>query len=104
MRHAPWGSDDDAGHLGGSVVGLGRRGLVLRALAREPGPQLPVSLGKFGEAAGSVLEHVPRESGCFIAPALELVRARYVGSGWGASPWSRILDCLKEIGISVALG
>ena len=53
---------------------------------------------------GSVLEHVPRESGCFIAPALELVRARYVGSGWGASPWSRILDCLKEIGISVALG
>ena len=48
---------------------------------------------------GSVLQHVPRDSGSFIAPALELVRARYVGSGRGAGPWSRILDWLKEIGI-----
>jgi hypothetical protein len=48
---------------------------------------------------GSVLELVPRDSGSFIAPALELVRARYVGSGRGAGPWARILDWLKEIGI-----
>ena len=48
---------------------------------------------------GSVLAHVPQDSGSFIAPALELVRARYVGSGRGAGPWARTLDWLKEIGI-----
>jgi hypothetical protein len=47
----------------------------------------------------SVLKYVPADGGSFIAPALELVRARYLGSGRGADPWSRILDWLKEVGI-----
>jgi hypothetical protein len=46
-----------------------------------------------------VLRYVPAESGGFIAPALDLVRARYVNSVRSTGAWSRVLDWLKEIGI-----
>jgi hypothetical protein len=47
----------------------------------------------------SVLAYVPAESGSFVPPALELVRARYLGGAPGAGPWSRILDWLREVGV-----
>jgi hypothetical protein len=46
-----------------------------------------------------VLRYVPPESGGFIAPAFDLVRARYINSGRSTGAWSRVLDWLKEIGI-----
>jgi hypothetical protein len=46
-----------------------------------------------------VLRHVPPDSGSFIPPALDLVRARYVNSLRGAGAWNRVFDWLKEIGI-----
>jgi hypothetical protein len=46
-----------------------------------------------------VLKHVPADSASFIPPALELVRARYLGGARRAAPWSRVLDWLKEVGI-----
>ena len=47
----------------------------------------------------SVLRYVPADSGSFIPPALELVRARYLGGARGAGAGSRVLDWLKEVGI-----
>jgi hypothetical protein len=46
-----------------------------------------------------VLRYVPAESGGFIPPAFDLVRARYVNSARGAGTWNRVIDWLKEIGI-----
>jgi hypothetical protein len=46
-----------------------------------------------------VLRYVPADSGSFIPPALDLVRARYVNALRGAGAWSRVLEWLKEIGI-----
>ena len=47
----------------------------------------------------AVLRHVPADSGSFISPALDLVRARYLGGARGAGIGSRVLDWLKEIGV-----
>jgi hypothetical protein len=47
----------------------------------------------------SVLRYVPADSGSFIAPALELVRARYLGGARGAGAGGRVLDWLKEVGV-----
>jgi hypothetical protein len=44
-----------------------------------------------------VLKYVPAGSGSFISPALELVRARYLGGALG--PRNRVLGWLKEVGI-----
>jgi hypothetical protein len=46
-----------------------------------------------------VLRYVPPDSGSFIPPALDLVRARYVNSVRNTGAWSRVVDWLKEIGI-----
>jgi hypothetical protein len=46
-----------------------------------------------------VLKYVPADGGSFILPALELVRARYLGGGRRAGAWVRVLDWLKEVGI-----
>jgi hypothetical protein len=46
-----------------------------------------------------VLRYVPADSGNFIPPALDLVRARYVNSARSTGAWSRVVDWLKEIGI-----
>ena len=49
----------------------------------------------------SVLRHVPPDSGSFIAPALDLVRARYRSGVRGAGAWRRVVEWLKEVGIYV---
>lgn len=46
-----------------------------------------------------VLRYVPAESGTFIPPALDLVRARYLGAARGPGLGGRVLDWLKEVGI-----
>ena len=47
----------------------------------------------------SMLRYVPAQSGSFIPPALDLVRARYRSGARGAGAWNRVVDWLKEIGI-----
>jgi hypothetical protein len=47
---------------------------------------------------GGVLKYVPAGSGAFISPALDLVRARYLGGGRGAGAGGRVLEWLKEVG------
>ena len=49
----------------------------------------------------SVLKYVPPGSGSFIPPALDLVRARYLGGAQDAGIGSRVLDWLKEVGIYI---
>lgn len=48
---------------------------------------------------GSMLRYVPAESGTFIPPALDLVRARYLGGMRRAGVGGRALEWLKEVGI-----
>jgi hypothetical protein len=50
---------------------------------------------------GRLLEYLPPSSGSFIAPALRLVRARYVTDAQGAGPGSRVLDWLREVALYV---
>lgn len=47
----------------------------------------------------SVLKYVPADSGSFITPALELVRARYLGGVRGGGAGRCVLEWLKEVGI-----
>ena len=90
--------------MGGWSLGLGQPQVIFVVLLSLLLP-LSIFVGRRNvrvrrlrmiENLESVLRYVPADTGSFVPPALELVRARYRGGVRGAGAGSRVLDWLKE--------